>query len=80
MRRLAAALLILNGLVLAWWLGFLSPLLEPPGASEREPLRWSRQLKPEAIQLLEPAPLAPSSAGSASRGGASSPTGVGSPP
>lgn len=54
MKGLAAALLAANLLVLAWWQGYLSPLWEPPGSSEREPLRMSRQLRPDAVRV-EPA-------------------------
>ena len=54
MKAWVAALLLANGITLAWWQGWLSPLLDPPGMSEREPLRLARQLRPEAIRILPP--------------------------
>jgi hypothetical protein len=60
----AIALAVANILVLAWWQGWLSPLVEPPGHSEREPLRAARQLQPEAVRATPPRP-APTRPGSA---------------
>jgi hypothetical protein len=51
MKALIVALLTANVLALAWWQGWLSPLLDPPGASQREPLRAARQLRPEALKV-----------------------------
>ncbi len=58
MKAWVLALVVANVLALAWWQGWLSPLLEPPGASEREPLRAARQLRPEAVRATAPRPAA----------------------
>lgn len=54
MRWIVLLLLLLNGLVWAWWQGHLSPLAEPPGAGEREPYRSARQLRADSVQLVAP--------------------------
>lgn len=64
MKTWAVTLLVANILVLAWWQGWLSPLAEPPGYSEREPLRAARQLQPEAVRAMPPRP-APARTGAA---------------
>ena len=51
LRALVLALLAANVLVFAWGRGWLSPLLLPPGASEREPERLLRQIDPGSIQI-----------------------------
>jgi hypothetical protein len=43
-----------NVVAWAWGGGYLSPLLEAPGAAEREPLRLSRQLQPESVIVVPP--------------------------
>jgi hypothetical protein len=57
MKLVAWCLLLANGLAFAWWQGHLSPLWDPPGAREREPLRMSRQLRPEALSVTPLAAL-----------------------
>ena len=54
MRWFVLLLVLLNGLVWAWWQGHLSPLAEPPGAGEREPYRSARQLRPESVRFTVP--------------------------
>jgi hypothetical protein len=54
MRWAVLLLVLLNGLVWAWWQGHLSPLAEPPGAGEREPYRSARQLRPESVRVAGP--------------------------
>jgi hypothetical protein len=51
LKALVLALLAANVLVFAWGQGWLSPLLLPPGASEREPERMLRQIEPGSIQV-----------------------------
>ncbi len=58
MKGRIAALAVANVLVLAWWQGWLSPLWDPPGTSEREPLRVARQLRPEAVRATPVRPAA----------------------
>lgn len=52
MKALVMGLLLANGVVFAWWQGLLSPLIDPPGLAEREPLRLARQLRPEAVRVV----------------------------
>ena len=52
MNRLVTGLLVANLVAGLWWTGHLSPLLEPPGAGDREPLRLSRQLRVESLAVL----------------------------
>jgi hypothetical protein len=51
-RVVLSSLLAANLLVLAWSQGWLSPLLEPPSAREREPQREGLQIRPEAIRVV----------------------------
>lgn len=78
-----AVLVLVNGLVLAWWQGWLSPLLDPPGMSEREPLRVARQLRPEAIRVAPPRSIDEAtgeSAAAAASGAAASASSASAPP
>lgn len=52
MRVVLSSLVAANLLVLAWSQGWLSPLLEPPSAREREPHREGLQIRPEAIRIV----------------------------
>lgn len=58
LRALVLVLLVANGFVFAWSQGWLSPLLQPPGAAEREPDRLLQQIQPESITVLSPAAAA----------------------
>ena len=58
LRLLLALLLTANVLFLGWALGWLEPLLPPPGAGDREPGRSASQVRPEAVVVLEPAAAA----------------------
>lgn len=54
LRALVVALLLANLLFFAWARGWLSPLVAPPHAGEREPERLAAQVHPEALKLLTP--------------------------
>ncbi|MBL8327429.1 MAG: hypothetical protein JNJ71_01165 [Rubrivivax sp.] len=80
MRTLVVLLLLANALAFAWWQGHLAPLWEPPGASEREPQRLARQLRPEQVQPnLRPSAALPATAAAASASAASSPGAASAP-
>jgi hypothetical protein len=73
LRALVLALLAANAVVYGWGQGWLSPLLAPPGAAEREPERLYQQVRPNSITLV---PLARTGAGAdAASAPASSPGG-----
>ena len=48
MRLMIPALIVANGLALAWWQGWLDPWL----GAERQPQRLERQVRPETMQIL----------------------------
>jgi hypothetical protein len=54
LKTLTALLVIANLAFLAWAQGGLSPWLQPPGASEREPQRLRLQVRPESVIVLSP--------------------------
>lgn len=54
LRALVLLLLLANGLLWAWRSGALAPLLPVPGQAQREPARLERQVRPDAVRLLEP--------------------------
>jgi hypothetical protein len=65
LRALVLALLAANAFVFAWGQGWLSPLLPPPGAAEREPERLYQQVRPNSITIV-PLPGTAESADAAS--------------
>ena len=65
MRALVPVLIVANGLALAWWQGWLDPLL----GVERQPQRLERQVRPETMQIITRLglPGAPSGPGGAAQ-------------
>lgn len=70
MKVVLSALVAANLLALAWWQGWLSPLVEPPSAREREPYREVRQIRPEAIRVGAVASTARAGAAASTAGSA----------
>lgn len=63
MLRLLVALLIVANLVFfAWTRGWLEPVIGSPHSDDRDPQRLSRQVHPEAVQVLPPEPASAASA------------------
>ena len=58
LRALVLALLLANGLYLAWGQGLLAAYGFAP-ARQAEPERLAQQIRPEALRLLAPGPAAP---------------------
>lgn len=52
LRTLVLLLVLANLAFLAWTLGLLSPLAQPPMSSEREPERLTQQVRPEQVTVL----------------------------
>ncbi len=52
LRTLVALLLLANLLFFAWSRGWLTPLVAPPHAGEREPERLAAQVRPEQVRVL----------------------------
>jgi hypothetical protein len=50
----ALLLIATNAGLWAWTHGWLSPSLQPPGESQREPQRLQQQVRPESIVVLSP--------------------------
>ena len=51
---LALLLIGANAGLWAWTHGWLSPTLQPPGESQREPQRLQQHVRPESIVILSP--------------------------
>jgi hypothetical protein len=60
-KKVVLLLVVANAVLWLWWQGGLSPLLEVPGAGEREPLRAARQLRVESIAVAPSAVAASAS-------------------
>ena len=56
MKGIIGALILGNVVLAFWWTGQLSPLWEPAGHAEREPLRSARQLRPDSVAVMPPRP------------------------
>ncbi len=52
LRTLVGLLLLANLLFFGWSHGWLSPLVAPPHAGEREPERLAAQVRPEQVRVL----------------------------
>jgi len=57
LRLLVLTLLLLNGMVFAWYQGWLLPYGWGP-ATQREPQRMAQQIRPEALKLVKEADVA----------------------
>ncbi len=52
LRAVVGLLLLANLLFFGWARGWLSPLVAPPHAGEREPERLAAQVRPELVRVL----------------------------
>lgn len=52
LRTLVGLLLLANLLFFGWARGWLTPLVAPPHAGEREPERLAAQVRPELVRVL----------------------------